>query len=548
MRLHRVCVFGILVACGASQSSTNITVNNVTNNINVDWGDEGRDDVNFQDARLARVLQELAVLVGHPVDLHFNVAMMPRPTAGFFDRLFERELGQIPRDLERMRDRSPEAFAWGAPRLTTIFFDYDGSARRPEVEHNPETGVVAIRMAGGVPGSAVSYALGESYVAALDSRYGGKNAEDVTEPEFASYFKWLESRGMRGDLNRRSRGLRNGAILWQRAASQPVVRASISTWLVGRVSFFTNQYNHHRDEIQQQRADAPFRAAERAWSVWIREAWPTLSDDQRRRLLDAMFMRRSGSGRAENPYLRSVFPNVDLFGLSFQTVDRWIASDYPRDGVFEFVLCPPRQQNGRMYDRGGRCDSDLYQWASTDENYRTRLFDEVLQRNDVRLTEALFANLKWRSNPYIMEAWRHFESNLAQWNAATRVLAELIDYSRQDLRNELYDDAARLWRESPDKRGSLLYLLAAMSHPRSSRSGLVRWEEFRRVFGGTVGASEFGAFLAHGEGAVLRASVVWPARGRAALFPTLQPHLEEAMNNPEIHSRHHHFPHRTLRE
>ncbi|MEM9072829.1 MAG: hypothetical protein AAGE52_30260, partial [Myxococcota bacterium] len=107
---------------------------------------------------------------------------------------------------------------------------------------------------------------------------------------------------------------------------------------------------------------------------------------------------------------------------------------------------------------------------------------------------------------------------------------------------------ARLWRESPDKRGSLLYLLAAMSHPRSSRSGLVRWEEFRRVFGGTVGASEFGAFLAHGEGAVLRASVVWPARGRAALFPTLQPHLEEAMNNPEIHSRHHHFPHRTLRE
>lgn len=199
-----------------------------------------------------------------------------------------------------------------------------------------------------------------------------------------------------------------------------------------------------------------------------------------------------------------------------------------------------------MYDRGSSCDSDFWRHAVADPALRDRLFDEVLRRDDDAVTEALFANLKWRSSEYVLDAWRHFESNPRQWGIATRVLSELMSYSRQDLRAEMYDDSVRLWRQHPPLRGALLYLLACMQTGR--RSSLVEWDDFARLFGGLANRRVFEAYLSLGPGAVSRVHVVWPALARNAnAAEVLIPHLQAALDDPERRRDFERVAHGTLR-
>ena len=45
----------LLLACSSSTTNVNVTNVSVNNNVDVQWGAEGRDDsINFQDARLQR--------------------------------------------------------------------------------------------------------------------------------------------------------------------------------------------------------------------------------------------------------------------------------------------------------------------------------------------------------------------------------------------------------------------------------------------------------------------------------------------------------------
>jgi len=270
-----------------------------------------------------------------------------------------------------------------------------------------------------------------------------------------------------------------------------------------------------------------------------------------------MYVRRSGPGREEDPYLRGLFPGVDLFALSLGVVDRWIAAGHPAPRrvsshdyttrLFDFVVCAPRPSERRHFE-SPRCDHDFYRYASTDPDLRGRLITEMLQRRDTALTQAFFANLKWLSSPYTVIAWRAFEDAPDQWAAATFVLAELTGYSRQNLRHELYDDSARIWRQSAASHGPLLYLLAAIGdRGRGGRN--VPWGEFRRIFGSLATPADFEAYLALGENALVQVANVWPAlRDPNAAVAALWTPLTQTMGDDSIRRRHAGFPHRMLRD
>jgi hypothetical protein len=521
---------------------TQVNVTNVTNNVYVAWGDSGPEEgIDWNDPRLQRAVRETAQLIGHPVELHFNVAMMPRPTRWFFDNLFETQVGHIPRDIERFKGEEPQAFAEGAARLRQIFFDYDGSVREPSIEFHSDRGVLWIRLGSGwIPERAVSYGFREAYIAFLDRRFDGRRAEDVESAAYADYFRWIDELGNRGDRDRRSAALRNATVLWHHTQHGPVdLHAEITAWLVDEASFFRNDYNHHADELASLGQGSPWREAEREYCRFINAAWPRLSDEHRLDLLEEMYLRRSGPGRERDPYLRDVYPGVDLFALSLGVVDRWIRAGHPapdsvsdRDHtgrLYLYVVCAPRPEGDHMFDRG-RCDSDFYRHASTDAQLQTRLFDEVLRRGDAELTTALFANLRWIGSPHVMAAWRRFERDPAQWGAATRVIAELVGYDRDGDRATLYDDAVRLWRANPALRGSILYLLAAIDEPR--HSSVVQWDEFARIFGSLASRRDFEAYLSYGDGAIRRVASVWPALApNADGADALVPALERAMND-----------------
>ncbi|RLB53579.1 MAG: hypothetical protein DRJ42_11580 [Deltaproteobacteria bacterium] len=530
-------------APGAGPITANVNVVNVTNNVYVAWGDHGAEEVDWEDARLARAVNETASLIGHPVEFHFNVSMMPRPTAWFFDALFERDIGGVPRDIERFKGRSPQAFIYGAEHLKQIYFDYDGSVRETGITFNAERGVLWVRMGGRyIPDGVVSYGFRTAYDARLDQRFDGRRAEEVDPAEFRDYASWIDSRGFRGDRERRAGALRNAAVLWDRTRQGPAdVHGEITEWLSKKVSFLVQAYGRHADEVEGQGPGTPWGDAEEAWCKWVNAAWPGLNDEQRATLLDKMYIRRTGRGREDDPYLRDIFPGVDLFQLSLGVLDRWVTAGHPTPArvtrrehtqqLYLWVVCAPRPEGRRMYDRG-RCDSDFWRHAVTDSQLRDRLFAEILRRDDDQVTEALFANLKWFSSDYTLEAWRHFETSPQQWSVGTRVLSELMSYSRQDLRAQMYDDSVRLWRRNPRLRGALLYLLACIETGRGSSP--VDWDGFARLYGGPANRRDFDAFLSLGTGAVSRAYVVWPALARNAnAADALIPHLERAMNDPE---------------
>jgi len=567
-----VCLCGCGAATPASQTQVNVTNVDVTNvdvtnvnvtqvspSVNVAWGSRGPEEVDFQDARLRRAIDESERLLGHAITLRFDVQMMPRPVAHFFDAFFDHEVGLIPQDLARLEERDPEVFKFGQERLTEIHFDYDGSMRQPEVRFDPSAGVLYVKMNGGVPGGLMSYAFREAFDAYYDARFDSVDAAQVQLQDRAPFLRWLERRGFRGDRARRGFAVQNATVLWSATArTGGAFHDALSEWLVDRVSFYTNDYGHHADELGSLADDDPWRAGEQAYTAWLNAAWPSLDDQAQRKLLDAMYMRRSGPGREQDPYLREPFPGVDLFALSLGVVDRWIAAGRPtpqrvssRDHtqrLFDFVVCAPRQGDRRRFD-SPRCDHDFYRHASTDPDLRGRLFSEILQRRDTALTQALFANLKWLSSPYTLIAWRTFEDAPEQWAAATFVLAELTGYSRQNLRSEIYDDSVRIWRQSRASHGPLLYLLAAISDRGRGGRDVVPWAEFRRVFGSLASAADFEAFLGYGGDALVRMADVWPALAdpRAAVASLTSP-LSQAMGDDELRRRHQGFPHSMLRD
>jgi hypothetical protein len=70
------------------------------------------------------------------------------------------------------------------------------------------------------------------------------------------------------------------------------------------------------------------------------------------------------------------------------------------------------------------------------------------------------------------------------------------------------DEAVRLWRERPERRGVALALLAE-SDPYDN--GSVRWAELPQRLGGKIGAEEFVAFLGASPRSMARAAILWPA-------------------------------------
>jgi hypothetical protein len=526
----------------------------------VNWGEvEPSDDVDFSDARLLRAIEETKALVGHAVEFRFNVAMMPRPKALFFERLFAHEVGGIPRELARLREADAAVYSYGSKHLRAVHFDYDGSRRRTDVQLDTSRGVLHLRLGGwgSVPRPALSRAFLDSYRADLTARFEGRKGSEIADQSRREYTRYLKNVAFRGERPQRARALAHGVDLWRATRGDDAeIHAELTSWLVSNVHFFTNQYRHHQRELNDAPPDAPWHEAERAFGRFVTQGWPAFSPGQKRDLLEEMYVRQPARrGRGQLPYRQDVFPGVDLFAHSLAVVDEWRKAGHPApqrttsedhaQRLYDFIVCPPRRTTRHEYNEG-RCSGDFYRYSVADPELRAKLFAEVLRRDDANLTDALFANLLFLESPYATDGWRFMERDPGQWAAATKVFAELLDYSRQELRPTLLDDATRLWRERPAFRGGLLYLFAAMDHHRGTQT--VPWDRFKRVFGSLASGSDFEAFLRFGETAVVRASVVWPALAReGGAVGSLIPHLERAMDDGTIRQRFHRFPYEPLR-
>jgi hypothetical protein len=91
----------------------------------------------------------------------------------------------------------------------------------------------------------------------------------------------------------------------------------------------------------------------------------------------------------------------------------------------------------------------------------------------------------------VLELWRKLEPNPQRFREMARLLAIEIDHS-YDLREALYDQATRYYRERSADRGGLLFLLARIDgYGRTP----VNWKNFAATYGAPIGAPELSSFF-----------------------------------------------------
>lgn len=515
----------------------------VENRVEVTLDGGGRADFfDASDPRLLRAQRDLDAAVGHPVQLAFHYAMIPRPQGQFLNGFFERDLGVIPRDLAELRVRSPAAFAWAAPGLRRIFFDYDGSREASEARFDRDAGVVVVELSayGNIPERLVGDAVLASFRAHLVGRFRGVAARDVAPEDRALYVTYLTELSHTG-----ANALEGDERVWSHPTARaivdgvelegggglddaPALRQALRAWLLDAPGFFEAQ----RHRADQAAARAPegsdYARAERAWAAWVMARFDDLTDAEQLELMPDLFVRdRAGGSGGERV---RVLPGVRYVELWRRVVDRWLAAGAPvaeepdtdaqPQALFEHAVCPfrPPLRGVSAADEGLHCRRNPLFRAMLDD---PALFRDVVETARSREGSGLVAALTQRllddegAGP-VLELWRQLLDDPERFGAATRVMAAHFALRSERRHHEVYAAAGRLWNERPDLRGPLLYLIAAMDHPSGGNPDLVRWDRFAEAYGAPISREVLAEFLAQGWLAFAALGDVWPALGRGS--------------------------------
>jgi hypothetical protein len=514
-----LCAIG--AACVASHTTTR-----VRSEISIVLRDGSRPDgCDVGDPRLVRAMSETAAIVGRPVELQIVFDRLPRPIAPFCDALFEHHIGTLPRDLTDLREHDPDRFAFAQPRLTRVVLDYDGTRDGSEASFVDGTLAFVMGSAAGIPRGGVDWAVREAFRAHLVATFRGRRPAEVAAADYPLYFYYLghviEEGEPSGDRNDRINGPRAEAIV--RAVEleellgpgRSPLRDEVGHWLVGRAPFFSGARFNERDQIERAAQNSSFRRAERAWSAWLQRELPRLAEEDLASLWRHLVIRREGDVE--------LVADIDLIAFGLGVIDEWIAAGAPGPGDERLtpaaarVVCPcGRDEQGRLSCGGD--EAELYRYVLADPARRTRFVEDVLGRDDPRLTLTVAAHFRDQGTAQgdLLELFTLAETHDASWRTIARYIAEELrhfvdDEGMRELRSTLVDAAARLWRSHPDRRPALLYLLALFDGMYGRYHGMVEWERFARTFGSRVGRDDFAAFLDFGPLAADAAWAVWPA-------------------------------------
>ena len=156
-----------------------------------------------QDARLRAASAELGRIVGHPITFAIEAGLAAEWRSGFAAQLID-AVETVARDLTALRERSPVAFAHGAPLLEKISCRYRAVATKAEgsLDAKARTIDVVEPAHGGalVPRGLVFGVLLDDYEAFASARYLTMAPADVPPPERRAYFDLVTgSHATKGD-------------------------------------------------------------------------------------------------------------------------------------------------------------------------------------------------------------------------------------------------------------------------------------------------------------------------------------------------------------
>ncbi|HQP36887.1 MAG TPA: hypothetical protein PLI95_17005 [Polyangiaceae bacterium] len=503
-------------------------------------------------AKLEQATRQLDDLVGHPVSFRIEASLIPAEQSGFEERL-TRSIESVAQQLAALKRQRPAAFTWAATTLRWIECRYDASARHPSQQLLADQGVLRLTLPPEtwdlVERGVVFRALDKGFDAHLEQRWSATRPDAVQPSERALYFEYLTSvspawrSGSRlesaEDFARDPRGevLRKVIRLHEMMEEGPE-RAAVGDWLLKAASHFITAYLHQPALVQAAAPDSSFHRAETAWVQWLHRNLPRFDPAQRLSLARALFLRRFNPEQRARKFVPFAFPGFDTLGFALGVAHEWARNGYPsvdndpspKTELYEFVVCPYERDERGGFSRGRRCNHDLYALALDTPEGADRLVRFVLERRDARLTDAAFVSVLHVGDAQdVMRLWRGVEAHEDTWLRGSMILAEHGEHKAPSL---MIDEAARLWKQYPARRGTLLYLLANLD---PYAHGNVPWERFAQVFGAPVSRTEFASFLDQSHRAPSMMHIVWSALGSDwDRSDVIVPRLERWMDHPRI--------------
>ena len=513
-----------LVACGGSRG-TQVTVNTT---VDIHILIEPTPNTLPFDPRGARLLvanRELTTLIGHGLDVRIDAAL-----AADLRSEFERQLIVAMEDLLRglsdLRDTDSAEFVRTAKELTRVECRYSVLAEhaRATFEGNTlkiEQPAHITRLA---PAGAVREALDAREEAWLDAHFERVELRAISGADEAAYFRWLtRTRPGYGSIweMRHSSTYRSDSTvkISENPHAEVIARVvslhakvdsdhsalanTVRAWLFEQLAWLTNQYQSNRESWHSMGNGTAMRRGELALCGWLQEKLPHANADERLLALNSLFVRD----------VPDAYPGVDRFAFGLAEADAWIAAGKPSEGgetsqakLMDEVVCPSVREADGNRQRSRSCRHDWLLYAISDANNRKKLA-AALDTRDPELTEQLFASLRYSSFSGTNALFRLLNPKRPAFSAALKTFAEVL---ANDQGSAVVDTAKVLWREQPDRRGDVLYILArAQGHDRTLSD--YAWGRFQEQYGEPIRERDLQGFLEHGVPAFEFLPPMWPA-------------------------------------
>lgn len=504
-RIGGAWLLAALGACGSPPAPETVVVDNSINVI-IDAGQRrpGPATIDLGDPRVAAAQKKLAALLGHPLGMEFDAALV-KTFGEDLHRSYVSALESAASGLAYCQRAEPEAFAFGAERLRVVQLEYKPLGPG---EHS-DTALIDATLPIGVRTGSSRLIEGYEFCLSFERSLREDQARRFTEadparidPEDeAAYLDFIRERSIQYSSDQEKT-----LDTLHRIARMATFRPHIKNEKVrdDADELLANFASILHEVMASQPADArivtALSDAHRVWIAWVNESGPTLDTSDRvdvaRRLL-----------RRNDPVHQQFSAGFDAPRFGMPTIERWLqdtAPTQPREGKDELENCivNPLHRGSAPPELwfSGPCNGAVYSDLARSPEGRRRLVGLLARwHNDVLVEAAVLHTLRDRGAETTLALLDALSGDPATLRLGLRALAELADWSNERRREGPLDAdpfLARIptwWKTQPEQRPTLLYLLVRVGE---HREGAVNWHELARFLGRPISGPELAGFLA----------------------------------------------------
>jgi len=467
-------------------------------------------------ARLRAAAREIEKVVGHPVVLHVDAALLSNDPRQFEETL-SNAMVQLAKTLDGASHEDTLAFTNGTQKLEEIFARYEPLAREPRARFDAGGKRLVVELGQRprelLPYFAVLNALLDAYDDTTEKKLAG--ATPNTQTEIAERFAWLtRTRPGRGSVvvhragahasgesraaveREASADVRSKVIDLESRVDDAELRTKMQAWLVAELPRIEYARRDEKKLALLPRDSAVFRA-DRAYDTWASRRFWDLPETLSVRFAEVLFPRGAVCRGDEASCARSrALSGLDRLDMGMKLLAEaraagWDARKASHPELVAKVVCPSeRDALGKPRET---CNASFAAHALATAEGKKKLLDAVTSSRDPRFAAEVAATLGYANADDIRAYVRGLEGHPPLYKEAVRALVYGVwDKSRSVLEEE----TRRAWTTGqPDLRAATLTVLA------ESRGKLHRhyadgyFERFEKEWGGRIDERTVIAFL-----------------------------------------------------